>query len=601
MKKYATNLIKLLFVELFLITGLVSAQNESVEKILNSDGTIKIGQDGLYYANDYTLVYGENNEPKLMKVDKLSKEKGSSTVSWTNFSSGTGHWVYAVAKSGNGDVYAGGSFTSPGFYIAKWNGSSWSMMGSVDNSVYAIAVSGNDVYIGGDFIWSGQTMLNRIAKWNGSSWSALGNGVNGTVRAIAISGGNVYVGGSFTLAGGNSANNIAKWNGSSWSAIGSGVGSTVNAIAISGTGDIYVGGAFTTAGGNTANYIAKWNSFTGWSSLDYGLNNTVNALAISGSDMYVGGNFTSAGGMSAKYIAKWNSITGWASLGYGANNGTNTNVNAISVAGSDIYVGGAFTTAGGNTANYIAKWNATNGWSTLVDGSYIGVNSVVYALKVDSTAKRMIVGGAFTSTGSKNANRIASFTDSDNPFPVELTTFTATAIGNHVNLYWTTASEFNNYGFYIERKINDEDWQELTFIEGCGNSQVTKEYTYQDKIETSGMIKYRLKQVDLDGGCKYSSIVEVEMNMPIKYSLSQNYPNPFNPETTINYSIPKASDVKIVIYDVMGKEVATLIDEKQEAGNYSVKYNARNLTSGVYFYKIETSDFRDVKKMVLIK
>jgi len=444
-------------------------------------------------------------------------------------------------------------------------------------------------------------MLNRIAKWNGSSWSALGNGVNGTVRAIAISGGNVYVGGSFTLAGGNSANNIAKWNGSSWSAIGSGVGSTVNAIAISGTGDIYVGGAFTTAGGNTANYIAKWNSFTGWSSLDYGLNNTVNALAISGSDMYVGGNFTSAGGMSAKYIAKWNSITGWASLGYGANNGTNTNVNAISVAGSDIYVGGAFTTAGGNTANYIAKWNATNGWSTLVDGSYIGVNSVVYALKVDSTAKRMIVGGAFTSTGSKNANRIASFTDSDNPFPVELTTFTATAIGNHVNLYWTTASEFNNYGFYIERKINDEDWQELTFIEGCGNSQVTKEYTYQDKIETSGMIKYRLKQVDLDGGCKYSSIVEVEMNMPIKYSLSQNYPNPFNPETTINYSIPKASDVKIVIYDVMGKEVATLIDEKQEAGNYSVKYNARNLTSGVYFYKIETSDFRDVKKMVLIK
>jgi hypothetical protein len=590
MKKNASKLFKLILIQLLLVSGLVIAQTKSAEKILNFDDTTKAGVSGTY-----TFISGENNEP-LLKADRLKKEMLSSNVTWYNFSTGVDVYpVWTVDVSNGGDIYIGGTFTVAGGntvnYISKWNGSNWTALGSGTNgAVYAIAISGTDVYVGGSFSSPGT----NIAKWNGSSWYALGSDINGTVKAIAISGSDVYVGGRFYKLKTN-IKNIAKWNGSSWSAIGSGVGdqssTSVFALAISGN-NVYAGGDFTSPG----NRIAKWNG-SSWSALGSGTNGTVYAIAISGTDVYVGGSFTTAGSVSANRIAKWNATTNsWSALG----DGVGGTVRAIAISGSDVYVGGDFTTAGGNTANYIAKWNGSS-WTTLVDGSSTGVGSSVYALKVDSAANRMVVGGAFTTAGLISANRIASFTDSDNPFPVELTSFTATAIGNHVNLHWTTASEFNNYGFYIERKINDEDWQELTFIEGCGNSQVTKEYYYQDKIETSGIIKYRLKQVDLDGGYKYSSIVEVEMNMPIKYSLSQNYPNPFNPETTINYSIPKASDVKIVIYDVMGKEVTTLINENKNAGNHFVIFNASNLTSGVYFYKIETADYMDVKKMVLIK
>jgi len=134
-----------------------------------------------------------------------------------------------------------------------------------------------------------------------------------------------------------------------------------------------------------------------------------------------------------------------------------------------------------------------------------------------------------------------------------------------------------------------------------GNNSTINEYYYLDNIETEGIIKYRLKQVDLDGEYKYSSIVEVIFNLPNQYSFTQNYPNPFNPETTINYSIAKRGNVKIIIYDMLGKEITTLVNEEKEAGNHSVVFNGKNLTSGIYFYKIESDKFNAVKKMVFLK
>src|SRR5882672_10847129 len=160
-------------------------------------------------------------------------------------------------------------------YIAKWDGSSWSALGSgfsgpcfTCTEVVALAVSGSDLYAGGIFTAAGGTAANYIAKWNGSSWSALGSalgsGVNGSVAALAVSGSDLYAGGYFTTAGGSAANHIAKWNGSSWSALGSGIEQSgggyivVLALAVSGN-DLYAGGGFTTAGGSEANHIAKWN------------------------------------------------------------------------------------------------------------------------------------------------------------------------------------------------------------------------------------------------------------------------------------------------------------------------------------------------------
>jgi len=171
-------------------------------------------------------------------------------------------------------------------------------------------VSGSDVYAGGDFATAGGVAATNIAKWDGSSWSALGSGVGGvppgyvpSVSALAVSGSDVYAGGYFTTAGGSAATNIAKWDGSNWSALGSGMNDGgVAALAVSGS-NLYAGGSFTTAGGSAANNIAKWDG-SSWSALGSGMNNTVLALAVSGSDLYAGGNFATVGGKVSPYIAR---------------------------------------------------------------------------------------------------------------------------------------------------------------------------------------------------------------------------------------------------------------------------------------------------------
>jgi hypothetical protein len=189
----------------------------------------------------------------------------------------------------------------------------------MDNAVYALAVSGKDLYAGGYFTTatnsgSVEVTANRIAKWDGNSWSALGSGMDFSVYALAVSGSNVYAGGGFSTAGGVSATNrIAKWNGSSWSALDSGSGLVnrnypgvpeVHALAVSGS-NLYAGGFFTTADGRACNNIAKWDG-TNWTGLGSGMNTfgSVSALALSGNDLYAGGGFITAGGKVSGYIAR---------------------------------------------------------------------------------------------------------------------------------------------------------------------------------------------------------------------------------------------------------------------------------------------------------
>jgi hypothetical protein len=170
--------------------------------------------------------------------------------------------------------------------------------------VIALAVSGSDLYAGGDFTTAGGTTVNRIAKWNGSAWSALGTGMNASVYELVVSGSDLYAGGDFTTAGGVTANRIAEWNGSAWSALGTGMNAGVFALAVSGS-DLYAGGDFTTADGVTANRIAKWNG-SEWSALGTGVNSGIGALAVIGSRLYLGGGFTLAGTTVSPYIVQAN-------------------------------------------------------------------------------------------------------------------------------------------------------------------------------------------------------------------------------------------------------------------------------------------------------
>ncbi|QQS37774.1 MAG: T9SS type A sorting domain-containing protein [Ignavibacteriales bacterium] len=187
--------------------------------------------------------------------------------------------------------------------------------------------------------------------------------------------------------------------------------------------------------------------------------------------------------------------------------------------------------------------------------------------------------------------------------PVELASFTASVADGGVKLNWSISSEVNNSGFVIERKRTDTDnWLNIAFVEGRGTSTEFKVYEFYDQKITSGQYNYRIKQVDYDGSFSYYNLSEtVTFGIPEKFELSQNYPNPFNPATTISYSIPVKADVTIKVFDILGNEVHTLVNESKDAGNYSINFNASDLSSGVYFYNIKAGKFNETKKMALIK
>ena len=191
--------------------------------------------------------------------------------------------------------------------------------------------------------------------------------------------------------------------------------------------------------------------------------------------------------------------------------------------------------------------------------------------------------------------------------PVELTSFSAIQIENKIELSWQTATELTNYGFEVEKadvkniNLQEYEWVKIGFVEGHGNSNSPKNYTFTDNNFKVGTIKYRLKQIDTDGNFKYSNEVEVKIDIPSEYALKQNYPNPFNPSTTIRYQIPTSGIVSLKVYDVLSKEVANLVNEEKTAGRYEVKFDAADLPSGVYFYKIQAGNFIKTKKMILMK
>ena len=187
------------------------------------------------------------------------------------------------------------------------------------------------------------------------------------------------------------------------------------------------------------------------------------------------------------------------------------------------------------------------------------------------------------------------------PIPVELISFTVSVEPNAVLLRWSTATETNNKGFEVERKSSSDNWSRIAFLDGNGTTTNIQIYSYADNSVTPGKYSYRLKQVDFNGTYKYSDAVEVSFTTVAKFELAQNYPNPFNPSTTISFSIPEGANVALKIYNTLGQEVKTLVNGFKEAGSYKVNFDAKNLTSGLYFYKLDAGTFSEVRKMTLIK
>jgi len=635
-----------------------SALGAGVSFSLGSGGEVNAlaidGQGRVYVGGRFTRAGGVSAN----NVARFDPQANSWSALGTGANNGVSGSVNALAVDGQGLVYVGGRFAQAvgvsASSVARFNPAtnSWSALGTGGGSgtndiVRALAVDGQGrVYVGGLFTQAGGVSANSVARFDPAtnSWSTLGTGANngvtglpilgipdlplppdfvlpGIVGALAVDGqGNVYVGGAFTRAGGVSANSVARFNPAtnSWSALGTGSSNgvsgsrtpilpipSVSALAVDGQGRVYVGGDFTEAGGVSARSVARFNPATNsWSALGTGANNgvsgdetplsgpSVSALAVDGQGrVYVGGRFTRAGEVSANRVARFDpQANSWSALGTGANNGisgdetpfSGPSVSALAVDGQGrVYVGGRFTSAGGVSANSVARFDPqANSWSALGTGANNGVTDtlppdfvlpgIVGALAVDGQGN-VYVGGAFTRAGGVSANNVARFDPQANSWSA-----LGTGANNGVGGITSTISVGVNT-FAVDRQ---------------GRVYVGGNFTTAGDVVSAYIARWNSAA---------SRIEQISADVPKTFLLEQNYPNPFNPSTTIRYQLPVASEVKLEVYDVLGKKVATLVSERQAAGYYQYVWNANGLTSGVYFYRLQAGGFVETKKMMLVK
>lgn len=347
--------------------GIRGANGEVVDLVSDEMGNI-------YVAGNFTVI-GD------VVANGIAKWDGQA---WSALGTGMDNQVISLAVSGT-NLYAGGVFTKAGgveaSMIAKWDGSHWSALGAgiTGSEVSEVAVMGDTLYAGGLFINAGGVPISNIAKWDGHSWSPLGSGTDSWVSAMEVDGASLYVGGRFIEAGGISAQNVAKWDGSQWSSIGFSAGAAgtphVRNLKMFGS-DLVAGGYFLDAdddGSGYGDFVAKWDGVK-WTALGTGVFLDVRAMAASEDALYVGGKNFGTVGDEVRAILKWDG-TSWSSLGSGtgpARLSDGVPVHSIAVLGDTVIAGGDFLQAGGQPANYLARWDGEN-WSTFGSETFTSI------------------------------------------------------------------------------------------------------------------------------------------------------------------------------------------------------------------------------------
>jgi hypothetical protein len=460
-----------------------------------------------------------------------------------------GTYVRTINLSGT-NLFVGTS--GDGIFRSTNEGTNWTPVNTGLTNLYvnAFTVSGTNLFSG--------TEGNGVFRStnNGASWSATSALTDPYVYALANSGTNLFAG-----ADGGGVY-LSTNNGTSWTQVSSGLTNTrIRALTISGT-NFFTG----TFGGGV---FLSTNNGTSWTPASTGLTNTyVNAITVSGTNLFA----STEGGI----FLSTNNGTTWTAASGGL---TNTYTHAIADFGTNLF-------AGTEDGVFLSTNNGTN-WAQVSTGL---TNTVIWALAVS---------GTYLFAGS-NGNGVWR-RPLDQIIPVELISFTAFVSGNSVTLRWTTATELNNLGFEVQRSIENKDWNAIVFVGGKGTTTSSQNYSCVDNSVSLGKYFYRLKQIDFDGSFSFSDVIEVDLSVPTDFVLEQNYPNPFNPTTTIDFLIVKAEFVSLKVYNLLGNEVATLVNEEKSAGKYTINFNAASLSSGTYFYKIQAGSFIDTKKMIFLK
>jgi hypothetical protein len=534
----------------------------------------------------------------------------SFSQSWNSLSTGINGTVKAVVVY-NGQLVAAGSFSSPSINIARWNGTSWTSLGiGVNGIVNALTIFNNELIAGGSFTSAGGINVSNIARWNGNNWNPVGLGVNDSVFALTVYSSALRAGGKFTTAGGINCNRVAYWNGTSWSQMPTtgpnGTNNTVYALTVFGS-DLIIGGIFTTVGNNiSANRIVRYTAGTGGYFTAMGLgvdDNAVLSLGVYNSQLYAGGSFSAIGGITVNNIARWNG-SNWNTV----STGTSGPVKSFTIYSSNLIVGGTFLNAGTtNNVNNIASWNGTT-FSALSNG-ITGSGATVNALTVWSAV--LIAAGNFTNAGQfpVPANNVAAY-GSIPAAPLLISPANgATGVSLTPTLDWSDVTGASTYG--VQLSTHPGFVFNIVNVSGLGTSQ----YTVGPSVLSNNVTYYWRARASNGIGTGPFSLVRFfttglvgiinNSEIPLKFKLYQNYPNPFNPTTKIKFDLPHSSGsnavISLKVYDILGNLIEELINTSYIAGKWEIDFGANNLSSGIYFYKIEADGYTSVGKMTLLK
>jgi hypothetical protein len=509
--------------------------------------------------------------------------------------------VYALASTVS-EIYIAGLFATTSSYplgaphaatnIVGWNFPSqrWITLGqSVDGAINSLLAVGGDIYAGGSFLSAGGISTPAIARWDGSHWNRLGTGIDGGgyysepggaiggarddgyVTALLAGGNGIYAGGSFSRAGEvlrrdtvlfptpvetYRAINIARWNGSRWDSLAS-LPDIVGALAE------YRNELYATSGSG----VFRWNG-TAWSpfpSAGY-FNGTVNALAFDqDGNLYVGGAFGRAGELVAEGIVRWDRANDrWSALGGGVDDA----VLAIATDGEKVYVGGRFLKAGGIDAQRIAVWDDAIGrWASL--GRGIDRDNPTFAPHVRTIATgngKVYIGGWFDVAGDRNANNVAVW-DGET---------------------WSTL------GSGVDSIVN-------TIIVNGDDLYLGGAFSRAGSVPSFRFAHWNAATASVNPAGRSSQ--------PLV--LLQNIPNPFSTTTTIRFRLPQhgrslhaislgeEERVHLSVHDLLGREVASLIDGEMETGEHSITFNASGLPSGIYFYRLQSGESVRIQRMIV--
>ena len=625
MKNICCKFITIQFIVLIVVVQRIEAQvtQEWVERY-NGPGNFNDvayamtsdAQGNIYVAG--TINTGTGSDLAVIKYNSVGAQVWVQT-----FNGGTHDVAFAIKVDDSGNVYVAGSSQGGNgmdYATIKYNASGvqqWFQIyegpafeEDIASSV-AVDVSGN-VYVTGYSVGIGSSYDYATIKYSSSGveqWIQRYNGtmnVEDVAASIAVDGtGNIYV------TGRSDFNYVTiKYDPSGlqeWLQVYNGTGNgndETRSLVIDGSNNIYVTGSSFGTGTDNDFATIKYNSsgIQQWvqrynspsNSYDYAY-----SMAVDGSsNVYVTGN-------SADDYAtiKYNSsgVQQWAQIYNGTGNAGDAASSLAVDASGNVYVTGYSYTGAGTTYDYATiKYNSsgTPEWVQIYNGPG-NFYDMPHAIALDGSENIYVTG---QSGGSGSGLDFATIKYSQQPIPVELTSFTAniTNEGNVV-LNWSTATETNNQMFEIERRAESDEYYEIGYVEGAGTTTEPKEYFYIDQTVEPGEYYYRLKQIDFNGVYEYSDEVFVEVKAALTFSLEQNYPNPFNPSTKIEYSINQSGLVTLTIFDMLGNEIWALVNEEKSAGVYEVDFNAEELTSGIYFCQLQAGSFVEVKKMILMK